>query len=119
MIFKTILTLVVLYWFWVGVWMVIFRSPLLPDLVERFVTKSPMTHNDVENWLISNCYFGWHRLWTCLLCQSFWVSLAVDASVAVAFTLLFHNRALLLWFPLGALVFYPFVILTLHKRWKL
>jgi hypothetical protein len=113
-----LVALLVCYWFWVGVWVALFRSPLVPDLMEWKVTHDPMTHKDVETWLTNQAKFGWLRLWTCIHCQSFWVSFFFALSAAIMLACFLHPVYLLV-FPLGALPIYPFSLFTLAKLWKL
>lgn len=49
----------------------LFRSPLIPHLLELAVTKEPMTHDDVAEFLLPRSKFLFN-LWLCAICQTLW-----------------------------------------------
>lgn len=92
-----------------GAWVILFRSPLLPHLVEWLVTKEPMTSSDLEDLLLRRGSFFLYGLYTCLWCQAFWTS----AAAAIAYGVFFGDA----WkIPLYALTVYP---ITSFAVWKL
>lgn len=93
---------------WVGLWVIIFCSPLLCHLLELWVTEEPMTSSDVEDWLITHQYFRLLNLYVCVWCQAFWTTVGG----ALTYTLAFSTA---LWFPIYVLTFYPIVTFVLWK----
>ena len=94
----------------VGIWIVLFCSPLLPHMLENFVTGEPTTKEDLRLWLLQQDSWRLLQLYDCRWCQAFWT--AVLAS-------LLHTDLSLFW-PLviawKTLTFYP---ITCFIVWKL
>ena len=95
-----------------GIWIVIFCSPLLTHAYEKFIAKAPSTEEDMRQWLMNTERWKLLQLYDCRWCQAFWTS--VLASI-------FFNE-FSLWWPLHvawtALTFYPiiaFAVWTLSK----
>jgi hypothetical protein len=118
MTLELLLHCLVAYFFWLGVWVVIFRSPLVPDFLEAWVTDNPMTHQDVETFLINTGRFKLLRLWACQYCQAFWTScaFAVTLSVLVCCSISWWWCFLA---PVWALTFYPWYLSSVSKLWRL
>jgi hypothetical protein len=106
------------FFFFLGLWLAISRSPLIPDLMEWFVTKEPMTHKDVDNWLIDSGRMNLFRLWTCPHCQSFWASVAHGGACSGILSVEFSNPLYILASPILILAFYPLYFFTITTLWK-
>lgn len=53
---------------------IIFQSPLVGHFLEVCFTRTPMTSEDVRQWLMGRSMLL-YRLWTCVYCQTFWTTL--------------------------------------------
>jgi len=101
-----------------GLWLAISRSPLIPDLMEWFVTKEPMTHADVETWLITHGRMNLFRLWTCPHCQSFWTSVLNGGAATGLIFAESGNPAHIALGPVLVLAFYPFYFYLITLLWR-
>ena len=92
--------------FCLGLWMVIFGSPLQITLLEKW-TGSPCTSDDVDLWLAQRSHWFLLKLRTCLWCQAFWTSLT-----AVLLQCFLLRPLSLLWVD-SVLILYPFTFTAL------
>ena len=94
---------------WVGLWTVLFCTPLIPHLLELLVTHEPMSTEDVETFLVSHNAMSLLTLYLCTWCQGFWVSVGAG----VTYGLLFSYPPVI---PIHILEIYP---LTMMLLWTL
>lgn len=67
-----------------GVWIVVFKSPLVKHLLSYFNKEELFTNADVENYFAVRGMWFAHNLWVCATCQAVWTSgLAAVAYAAV------------------------------------
>lgn len=86
-----------------GLWLVIFKSPLVKHIASHFTDADMCTSADLENYFLARRWWFVHNLWTCTTCQAVWTS-------AVA-TLAFYTAVpvSLLFSPIIFLATLPFV----------
>jgi hypothetical protein len=112
-----VLTVLLSYFFWLGAWIAVSRSPLVPDLLEIWVTKTPMLHADVDDWLTNRGNFKLLKVWTCVYCQAFWTSCFHSITCGTALAILW-GPAWIFTTPLLILSFYPWYLSSIQKLWK-
>jgi hypothetical protein len=83
-----------------GLWIALLKSPLIPHLLESFVTYTPMTEVDVLNYLSDKNRWTLMSLYSCIWCQAFWISVGAAATYGVA-------TSQFIWIPIFALSYYP------------
>ncbi len=105
------------YFSWLGLWIAISRSPLVPDLLECWVTKEPMTRNDVDDWLLNQGKFKLLKLWTCVYCQAFWTSCLHGLTCGAVLATLWAPAWIFIA-PLLILSFYPWYLSAMTRIWK-
>jgi uncharacterized membrane protein len=85
-----------------GVWIVVFKSPLVKHLLSYISKDELFTNADVENYFTIRGMWFAQNLWVCSTCQSVW-----SAGLASVFYAAFRGDALLL--PVYFLVLLPLV----------
>jgi hypothetical protein len=91
----------------VGLWVAVFRSPLVVHLMEHFIEGEFHTHKDVEKWLLENQRWALHTVWTCPVCQAVWTSAAAALGFSCATPVGWWTLPCL---PLFLLVVLPYVL---------
>lgn len=112
-----ILTVLLSYFTWLGVWIAVSRSPLVADLLELWVTGAPMTREDVDTWLINQGKFKLLKLWTCVYCQAFWTSCLHGTTCGTALGILWAPAWICIT-PLLILSSYPWYLSSMTRIWK-
>lgn len=59
-----------------GLWIIIFKSPLVAHVLSRYIEEELETTRDVENYLMAQRLWFAHNLWVCAVCQAVWTSAA-------------------------------------------
>lgn len=98
----------------VGLWIIVFRSPLVNHLLEVLSTKTPMTSDDVDMWLANRGRFKLLTLRNCIWCQAFWTTVVAVLSYCVA-SLLRGESVSVFALPVQVLTVYPFTCFILWK----